>query len=452
MGIKPDMLNIYKMCDVSIKFNLPIVRDSGAIEYVTAFRAQHKHHRLPVKGGTRYAPNMDLEETEALASLMTFKCAVVGIPYGGAKGGIQIDPKKYSRKELEMLTRRYTHELWRKTFIGPAIDVPGPDMGTGSREMAWMCDEFTTLAGHKEIHAQGCCTGKPISLGGIRGRTESTGFGVFVTTRELVNDIELMKEYDIEPGLKGKRVIVQGFGNVGMWAARYMVNHGAVLVGVVEREGSISCENGIDPEKLANYREKNKTILNFPGATSYPDSDQAFYLPCDILIPAATEKSINLHNASRIRARIIAEGANGPTTVAAEKILLDNRVLVLPDLLCNSGGVTCSYFEWLKNLGHISPGKLLKRWEEKKNMRLIEVIAGKLIGNELELSDLDKVGIRGPDEQDVVLSGLEEILGSAYLDVRKLAKERKITLRMAAYVSGLEKINEVYENAGFYSS
>jgi len=286
-------------------------------------------------------------------------------------------------------------------------------------------------------------------MGGIRGRTESTGFGVYICTRELLRDAEYMAQVKMPVGVPGKKIIVQGYGNVGQWASKFFHDKGAHLIGVIEMEGSIYNADGIDPHKLADYRAKHKSILDFPGAKSYPGSNEVMYKECDVLVPAATEKSIHKGNAHLLKCKVLAEGANGPTTVAAEEILIQRGIIIMPDVLCNAGGVTCSYFEWLKNLGHISPGKLIRRWEEKSNIRLGDLISRKISGKDLNFSEKDMASMRGPSEWDIVRSGLEEILSIAYQEVKAIAKAKNIPLRTAAFVSALGKIDRVYKDAGF---
>lgn len=447
-NIPQDKLELYKQCDVVIKMRLPLIRDDGTIEFIPAYRAQHKHHRLPVKGGTRYSDHIDLQEVEALSSLMTLKCAVVELPYGGAKGGIKINPRNYSAREIEDLTRRYTLELAKKGFIGAAIDVPGPDMGTGTREMAWMKDTYMVFYGHNDINAVACCTGKPLSQGGIAGRTESTGLGVYYALREFLKDKELLNAHGVkETGYKGKSIIIQGFGNVGYYAANYMTADGAKITGVVEYDGSIFKPDGIDPDALLKYRQEKGTIVGFPGAESFKD-DTAFYKECDILIPAAVEKSVNKFNADKFKCKIMAEAANGPTTLAGEEILQSKGVLILPDILLNAGGVTVSYFEWLKNLDHMRPGRMIKKWEEKSKLNLLQVIKEqtKLAIN---IEERHKDLLRGPGEVDIVYSGLEEVMCSAVEETKDTSKNLGVSLRIAAYVNAINKVHLTFEESGF---
>jgi len=446
--IPPDMLELYKNCNTVLKIQFPLVRDNGKIEFIAAYRAQHKHYKLPTKGGTRYAPTVDIQEVEALSCLMTLKCAVVDLPYGGAKGGVRIDPRHYSTRELESITRRYTLELAKKGFIGAGIDVPGPDLGTGTREMSWMKDTYKTFFGQNDINCEACCTGKALSQGGISGRTESTGLGVYFAVRELVNDPSLMQKVGLEPGVAGKTFIVQGFGNVGYYASKYLTENGGKLIGVVEWDGSIFNPEGINPDELEEHRKKHRSILGFAGARDEWKHDGAMYQQCDILVPAAIEKSVNRFNSERINCKILAEAANGPTTMAGEQILNRKGVLILPDILLNAGGVTCSYFEWLKNLEHVKPGRLVRRWEEKTKKNLLKVISQKANVPETTLTAEQNDLLRGPSELDIVYSGLEEVMCSAVEETKATSKRLNCSLRIAAYVNAIEKIHKCYLDAG----
>ena len=361
---RPELLAQIRTCNSVYHFTFPIRRDDGSYETIDAWRAEHSHHKLPTKGGIRYSSLVNEDEVMALSALMTYKCAIVEVPFGGAKGGIKIDRRNYSEGELERITRRYTFELLRKNFIGPGVDVPAPDYGTSSKEMAWMVDTYTTLT-KGELNAFACVTGKPIAQGGIRGRTEATGKGVFYGIREACNLAEDMKALGLTTGIEGKRVIVQGLGNVGYHAASYLQQDGAVLVALAEYEGAIHDPSGLDLAKVVAHRKETGSILDFPGAENVADSKQALELDCDILIPAALENQIHSENAPRIRARIIAEAANGPTSADADEILGEKNVMIVPDTYLNAGGVTVSYFEWVKNLSHLRFGRMEKRHDEQ---------------------------------------------------------------------------------------
>eukprot|EP00742_Colponemidia_sp_Colp-10_P000053 GILJ01000059.1.p1 GENE.GILJ01000059.1~~GILJ01000059.1.p1 ORF type:complete len:540 (+),score=110.88 GILJ01000059.1:222-1622(+) len=446
------LLEVIKGCNSVLRVSFPLRRKDGTITHITGYRAQHKHHRLPCKGGIRYGVHVDLQEVEALASLMTYKCAVVDVPYGGAKGGIRLDASQFSVDELENITRRYTLELSKKGFIGPAIDVPGPDMGTGAREMAWMKDTYTMLYGNTDINAQGCVTGKPFSQGGIEGRTEATGLGVFYGLREFLSNKETMKNIGLTPGIKGKKIVVQGFGNVGYWACKFLAQAGGIVTAVVEHDGAIFNSNGINPDALNAHRMKNKgSILGFEGAErETTDAASGMEEPCDILIPAAIEKSVNKENAPRLQCKILCEAANGPTTPFAEDILEKRGVLIMPDLLMNAGGVTVSYFEWLKNISHVRFGRMTKKWEEHSKQRLINLLESRLAPGESRDAVAEAAALLGPSERDIVYSGLEETMINAVNQTRETAIRLGVNYRTAAYYNALTKIEQCYKDGGLF--
>ena len=406
----PGLLAIIKNCNSVYHFTFPLEKDNGEVEVIHAWRAEHSHHKLPTKGGIRYSLGVNEDEVMALAALMTYKCAVVDVPFGGAKGGIRIDSRTYSKNELERLTRRYTFELVKKNFIGPGIDVPAPDFGTGPREMAWIVDTFTALAPDK-LEGTACVTGKPIAQGGIRGRAEATGRGVAIVTCEACQVEDDMKKIGLTPGLAGKRIIVQGLGNVGHNAAKFLQEQGGILVGLVEYEGSIYNPQGLDYEKVWAHRMETKSLLNFPGATNLGRME-GLEQECDILVPAALENQITVENAPRIKARMIVEGANGPVTSDASEMLGKNNVLIIPDHYANAGGVLVSYFEWLKNLSHVRFGRMEKRFEEKAYRRILKTVERKTDSrfSEAELADASQ----GAEEEDLVNSGLEDTMVNAY--------------------------------------
>ena len=383
----PTLLTNIKACKNLFYTSFPIKRDDGRIEVMHAWRAEHSHHKLPCKGGIRYAETVDADEVQALAALMTYKCALVDVPFGGAKGGIRIDPRRYSVGELERITRRYVFELVRKNFIGPGLDVPAPDVGTGPREMAWIADTYTQLR-PGELDALGCVTAKPVSAGGIRGRTEATGRGVFFGVREVCRVAEDMKALGLSTGIEGKRVVIQGLGNVGYFAARFFQEAGAVLVGLAESEGAIANKKGLDLEAVMAHRRERKSLLDFPGATNLARREDALELDCDILIPAALERQITADNAARVKAKIVVEAANGPTTPEADEILARRGVMVIPDAFINAGGVTVSYFEWVKNLGHVRFGRMQKRFEQGAYGRLLEAVEG-VTGRKFTAEEID---------------------------------------------------------------
>ena len=441
------LLDQIKYCNSIYRMKFPI-RLGNKIETVVAYRVEHSHHKLPVKGGIRYSTAVTQDEVKALAALMTFKCAVVTVPFGGAKGGIKIDPKKCTELELEHITRRYTSELVKKNFIGPDVDVPAPDYGTGPREMAWIVDTYAAF--NPGIDAGGCVTGKPISLGGIRGRTEATGRGVFYGIREAVGIEEDMKKLKLETGLNGKRVVIQGFGNVGFHSAKFLQEGGAVIIAIGEYEGAICNPKGLDVEDVFKHMKETGSILNYKKAKNIKKPNDILEIDCDILVPAALENQVHSGNASKIKAKIVAEAANGPTTPQAEKVLEKKGVLILPDLYLNAGGVTVSYFEWLKNLSHVSFGRMGKRYDEFVNRTLIDAIE-KSIGREID-PKAKKIIAHGANEYDLVNSGLEETMIHAYHEIREAKNKNKNIpdLRTAAFVDAIDKIATSYLALGIF--
>ena len=445
----PRMLSQVRECNAVYHFTFPVKRDDGSIEVVHGWRAEHSHHKLPTKGGIRYSYMVSEDEVKALAALMTYKCAIVDAPFGGAKGGIKIARHDYSNDELERITRRYTYELKKKNFIGPGVDVPAPDFGTTAQEMAWIADTYQSLSAG-ELNALGCVTGKPIAQGGIRGREQATGRGVYFGIREVCNDEELMKKLGLEQGVAGKRVVVQGLGNVGHFVSKFMLEAGAVLVGLAEYEGAISNPDGLDFEAVVKHRRETKSILDFPGAQNIRASAEALKLDCDILVPAALENQITRDNAGEIRAKIIAEAANGPTSAGADEILNDKGVLILPDTYLNAGGVTVSYFEWIKNLSHVRFGRMQKRFEEGAFHRIVGAMESHT-GHALPAAERAEL-TRGASEEDLVNSGLEETMALAFTTIRETQRryDEDVSLRSAAFVTAIDKIAMCYEDLGFF--
>ncbi len=442
------LLDQIKRVNTVVKFEFPIRRDDGSIEVVRAWRAEHSHHKMPVKGGIRYAAHVDEEEVKALAALMTYKCAIVDVPFGGAKGAVQIDPKQYSVAMLERITRRYTHELVKKNFIGPGVDVPAPDYGTGEREMAWIVDTYMAL--HPgQLDGLACVTGKPVTQGGVRGRREATGRGLFFAIREACSHEDDMQALGLTKGLDGKRVVVQGLGNVGYHAALFCHQGGAKIVAIAEHDGALVSEQGLDPEKIGAHRTETGSILGFPGAQKI-ESAAALEIDCDILIPAALENVITAENAPRIKAKIVLEGANGPTTPDAEKILSSRGVMVIPDIYANAGGVTVSYFEWLKNLSHVRYGRMERRLEESSERAFLRAVET-ATGHRFTAAETATLA-RGAEEQDIVNSGLEDTMIAAYNEIRAIRKrEPKMTdLRTAAFVNAIDKVARSYMELGVF--
>ena len=442
------LLDQIKVCNSVYSFKFP-VRTQQGYQVISGWRAQHSHHKLPVKGGIRYSEDANEDEVKALAALMTYKCAVMDVPFGGAKGAVKINPKNYSIEELEQITRRYTSELIKKNFIGPGVDVPAPDYGTGQREMSWIADTYSAF--HPgQIDALACVTGKPVSQGGVRGRLEATGRGVFFGLREVCNHGDDMMQLGLEKGLEGKRIVIQGLGNVGYNAAQFCQQGGASIIAVAEYEGAIYNPKGLDVDAVMKHRKESGSLLNFPGATNLNRREDALELDCEILIPAALENQITEENAGRIKAKILAEAANGPTTARAAEILVRRGVLVIPDIYLNAGGVTVSYFEWLKNLSHVRFGRMGKRFEAtsfEKLLRVIEENTGR------KLSDSERRTVaRGADEIDLVNSGLEESMAVAYGQIREVwkADSRIPSLRTAAFIGAINKIATCYAELGIF--
>jgi len=442
------LLQQIKICNSIYHITFPLKRDDGSIETIDAWRAEHSHHKLPVKGGVRYSPNASEDEVMALAALMTYKCAIVDIPFGGAKGAIKIEKRNYSEPELERLTRRYTYELIKKNFIGPGVDVPAPDYGTGPREMAWMMDTYSAM--HSELDSLASVTGKPITQGGVRGRTEATGRGVYFGIREACNNAEDMKKLGLAPGLSGKTAVVQGLGNVGYYAAKFLQEGGAVIVGLAEYEGAIYNPKGLDIDQVVAHRKEKKSLLNFPGAGNLPSNSAALELACDLVVPAALENQITAENAPRVQAKIIAEAANGPLTADANEMLLQRGALIIPDMFLNAGGVTVSYFEWLKNLSHVRFGRMGKRFEENVNTKMLQAVED-LTGKKVP-SEVFKQIVHGADEEDLVNSGLEETMIMAYNEIREIQKQNgdRIDMRTAAFVSAINKVARSYMELGIF--
>jgi glutamate dehydrogenase (NAD(P)+) len=444
----PGVLEQIKQCNAVYRMHFP-VKVGDKVEVIKAYRVQHSHHKTPCKGGIRFSTNVNLDEVMALAALMTYKCAIVNVPFGGAKGGISIDPRKYSTYDLEKITRRYTAELIKKNFIGPGVDVPAPDYGTGEREMAWILDTYSSMR-PGEIDAQGCVTGKPVTQGGVRGRKEATGLGVFYGIREVCSMEKMMKKLDLPIGVPGKRIAVQGLGNVGYHTAKFFQQAGAIIVGLAEYEGAIYDYNGIDVDAVVAHRNNSGSILNFKGATNFKSNTDVLEMECDILIPSALENVINGENAGRVKAKIIGEAANGPLTPEADEILVNKGVLIIPDIYLNAGGVTVSYFEWLKNLSHIRYGRMEKRFTENLNTQLlaqIEGLTGKAVADAAR-----EIIMHGPEEVDFVRSGLEETMITATREIIDCwNKNPEIPdMRTAAYLVAIDKVATSYAELGIF--
>lgn len=438
-----------RACNAIYRMRFPVRADDGSIRVLEGFRAEHSYHRLPTKGGIRYSPTVTLDETIALASLMTYKCALAGVPFGGAKGGLRINPFEESPAFLERATRRFTAELIRKNFIGPNIDVPAPDYGTGEREMGWIADTYKNMCVNAP-HPYACVTGKPIALQGIPGRREATGRGVYFGIRTVLEDSEIARSLNLTPGVTGKTVVVQGLGNVGSHAAAFLQKDGgAIIVGLAEYEGGLWNPNGMDVEAVIRHRRESGSLANFPDATFVPNSASLLERPCDILVPAALESVITAENAPQIQARIIAEAANGPVDKEAEAILNERGVLMIPDLYLNAGGVTVSYFEWLKNKSGVSFDRMISRREELLKRELVMEME-RLTGKSFSDTSRERL-ISAPSEESIVNAALEQTMSVAYGQIRETWKSGKLPdFRTAAFLSALEQVANSYDHHGIF--
>jgi glutamate dehydrogenase (NAD(P)+) len=443
------LLDHIKECNAVYHVSFPLRRDDGKIEVIHGWRAHHSQHRQPVKGGIRLSRHASEDEVTALAALMTYKCALLDLPFGGAKGAIRVEKDHYSDGELERIIRRYTFELVQRNCIGPNIDVPGPDMGISAREVAWISDTYSALI-RGDSPASAAITGKPLSQGGVRGRVEATGRGVYFGIREAVNHKGDMQSLGLAPGLDGKTVVIQGLGNVGYHAGRFLRNDGARIVGVVERDGAIFDEKGIDIDAVEEHRSMGGSITEIDAQVRLEkeQAQEGLEWPCDILLPAAIENVIHEGNASRIRAKIIAEGANGPTTADASTELEERGIFLLPDLYLNAGGVTVSYFEWVKNLSRIRFGRMGRRFEAASNARILQAVET-LTGSTFQEDVVDEVAV-GASEEDLVNSGLEETMVSGFHEIRDFARSHDMDFRSSAFAIAIRKVTIAYQERGIF--
>jgi len=447
LDLPPGLPDLIKRCLAVFQVRFPVTI-RGKIKVFIGWRAVHSEHRLPSKGGIRYASVVDQDDVEALAALMSYKCALVDVPFGGSKGGLCIDPKEYSVEELEIITRRYAQELARRGFISPSVNVPAPDLGTGPREMAWIADEYRRLFPH-DINAIACVTGKPADEGGILGRVEATGRGVQYGLREFFRNAKDVARAGMSGDLAGKKVIIQGLGNVGYHTAKFLQeDDGARIIGIIERDGALVDQRGLIVEEISEYKRVHGGVRGFPGATFVENGQAILEEPCDILIPAAMENQITMANAPRIRASLIAEAANGPVTFAADDYLRQAGKVIIPDVYLNAGGVTVSYFEWIKDLSHIRFGRMERRNQEMRGthiVELVETMVGKKVPEELAR----KIKY-GADELDLIRSGLDDTMRKAYQEIRDVWNgQPKVTdLRTAAFVVAIQKIAHTYLEMG----
>jgi glutamate dehydrogenase (NAD(P)+) len=449
LGLDSGVAGAIKSCDAVLQVRFP-VEIRGKIETFTGWRAVHSAHRLPSKGGIRFAPIVNQDEVEALAALMTYKCAIVDVPFGGSKGGLLIDPRQYERAEMQLITRRFTRELVRKGFLSPATNVPAPDMGTGEREMAWMMDTYRTL-NPEDINHAACVTGKPVAHGGIRGRVEATGRGVVFALREFFRHPDDLSSSGLSGTLEGKRIIVQGLGNVGYHAAKILQEEdGAKIIAIIERDGAIRDDKGLNIQAVYAHLTESGGVSGFGEATHIEEGLSALELDCDILIPAALEGQITAANAANIKANIICEAANGPITFEGDEILNQRGVIVLPDAYVNAGGVTVSYFEWIRNLAHIRFGRMERRYDEMRGQHMAQALES-MTGSKLPEFVRDEL-VRGADELDLVRSGLDDTMRLSYQEISKeFHSNDKITdVRTAAYAIAIKKIARSYLDIGVY--
>ena len=452
MDLPPGLEEKIRVCNATytVRFG---VRLRGDIKTFTGYRSVHSEHMEPVKGGIRFAPSVNQDEVEALAALMTYKCALVEAPFGGSKGGLCIDPREYEEYELEQITRRFAYELAKRDLIHPSQNVPAPDMGTGEREMAWIADQYARM-NTTDINARACVTGKPLNAGGISGRVEATGRGVQYALQEFFRDKRDMAKAGLEGSLDGKRIIVQGLGNVGYHAAKFLSEeNGAIITGIIEWDGGIYNAAGLDVDGVRHWIMQNGGVKGYPDATYMENGAVLLEEECDILVPAALEGVINLSNAGNIKAPLIIEAANGPITAGADDILRERGVVIIPDMYANAGGVTVSYFEWVKNLSHIRFGRMQRRQEEARHQLVIDELAAleQVMAGQWEMSAgfKDKY-LRGAGELELVRSGLDDTMRIAYQSMRDVWHSRDDVddLRTAAYLVSIDKVAKSYRAKG----
>jgi len=429
------------------------VRLRGEMKTFTGYRSVHSEHMEPVKGGIRFSLGVNQDEVEALGALMTYKCALVEAPFGGSKGGLRIDPREYNEAEMELITRRFAYELIKRDLINPAQNVPAPDMGTGEREMAWIADQYARM-NTTDINARACVTGKPLHAGGIAGRVEATGRGVQYALREFFRHPEDIAKAALEGTLKGKRIIVQGLGNVGYHAAKFLSQEDdAIITGIIERDGSLYDPDGLDVEAIHKWLAKHGGLAGYMDTHFDSDGAKLLEAECDILIPAALEAVINLTNAARIKAPLIIEAANGPVTAGADEVLREKGVVIIPDMYANAGGVTVSYFEWVKNLGHIRFGRMQRRQEEARHQLVVDELErlDRYLGDAWTMSpDFKQKYLRGADELELVRSGLDDTMRAAYQSMREIwhGRDDVEDLRTAAFIVAIGRVAKSYEAKG----
>ncbi len=446
--ISPGILTQVRACNAVYGVRFPVRRDDGEIVVVEGYRAEHSHHRLPTKGGIRYSLDVSQDEVMALSALMTYKCAVVDVPFGGAKGGVCVDPRNESASFLERVTRRYTSELIRKRFIGPDVDVPAPDVGTGEREMDWIYDTYK-VQGPDTLNALACVTGKSASVHGVAGRREATGFGAIIALEHFLTEEEDVKPLGLETGLAGKRIIVPGLGKVGLHAALSAIARDAIIVGVSVSDGALYDEGGLDVEAVVRHRMETGSLRGFPGARYLANPDAILEEACDVLIPSALEHQITIENASKLKAKVIVEAANGPVSPEADASLREAGCVIVPDIYANAGGVVVSYFEWIKNLSHVSFERMTRRYQQLSIDRLLHVIS-RLTGKALS-SEEAALLLQAPNEIDFVNTALENTMAISYEKIRETWKRRSLPdLRTSAYLHAIESVASSYSLDGIF--
>ena len=444
-GVREDMLKHIKECEAIARFNIPLRRDDGRIEVISCYRAQHSRYKLPTKGGIRYATDIFMQEVVALATLMTVKLAVADIPFGGAQGGVRIDPLEYSETELEKITRSYTLEMAKKNFIGPSVDVAGPDMGTNAQTMNWVKDTFKTVFGERDVNAEAVTTGKMIEQGGIHGIEEGAGLGITIGLRELFKTPSFLEKTGLAAGIDGKTFTIQGFGKVGFWTSHFIEKEGGKVVCIIETRAAIYSSKGFNLDDVALYKEKHGTLEGYPHAEEIETRDPCSMMEreVDVLIPAAKEKAVNQQNVDRLKCKVLVEGANGATTLVADEKLTERGVVIVPDLLINAGGITVSYFEWLKNLNHVTMGRRTKGWEEKSMQVMLETL-----GLNKKESERAMEHLAGGSEAELVLSALEEGMKNSVNKNWQRAVEGNMCFRDACYSTAIEKLSNSYKDTG----
>ena len=444
LGVEPGLAKQIKSCNSTHTIRFGVKLKKG-IKVFTGWRSVHSEHLEPVKGGIRFSPAVNASEVEAMAALMTFKNAVIDVPFGGSKGGLKITPSKYDDEDLEKITRRFTEELVKRGLISPSLNVPAPDMGTGKKEMAWIADEYKRL-NPQDINAYACVTGKPENMGGVDGRTEATGRGIFYALSSFFNSPDI-KKTSLKGKLSSQSIIIEGLGKVGYYAARALRDHGCKVIGVIEKKTSFYNQKGLDIDQIDSWIKGSRDPKDYPNQNEIKSREELLSVGCDIFIPAAREGTITEENQKILNTKLICEGANGPLTSRADHYLNKRGILIIPDLYANAGGVAVSYFEWVRNLSHMRFGRMEKRRKEYETTSILSVIessTGKRVSSKTK-SMLNQ----GPTELDLVRSGLEDMMTEAYENMSIIwNKNNYPTLRSTAYIYSIKKLIESYKSIG----